>query len=271
LGVPRDASDVDIKKAYKRLAMQWHPDKNQNKKEEAEAKFREISEAYHVLSNKDERNKYDMYGSENDQKNFSQFNMHDMPNPEDIFRQFFGASNPFDLHGEFMRMHNPFDLHRPMFGHFMDISNRESYTHDLVCTLEELYNGTTKNFNISRRIIRNGRMEPISDVVNINIKPGWKDGTKITYDDITFVIKEEKHPIFKRIDNNLYVTCDITLKDAIMGFSRTLHALDGCPITVKINSLTRSSDKYVLTGKGMPSKKGFGDLIVEFDIDLTKS
>ncbi len=271
LGVPRDATDVEIKKAYRKLAMQWHPDKNQNRKEEAEAKFREISEAYHVLSNKEEREKYDMYDSDNDQKNFSHFNMHDMPNPEDIFRQFFGMSGPFDLHNDFMRMRNPFDVHRHMFGHFVDVSNRENYTYDLVCTLEELYNGATKNFKINRKIIRNGHIEPISDVVRINIKPGWKDGTKITYDDITFVIKEEIHPTFKRIDNDLHVTCHITLKDAIMGFTRTIPALDGGSITVKINSLNRSSDKYILTGKGMPSKKGFGDLVVEFDIDLTKS
>ena len=263
LGVPENASDVDIKKAYKKLAMKWHPDKNQNNKEEAEARFREIAEAYHVLSNEEERKKYDTFGS--DQRQFPAFNMHNVPNPEDIFRQFFGMGNMFDIRNDFMQMHGP------MFGHFVDLPSREIHNHDLFCTLEELYNGTIKNFQITRRIVRKGRIEPITDVIRVNVKPGWKDGTKIKFDDITFIIREEKHPIFKRINNDLHITCNITLKDAIIGFSRTINALDGTPITIKINSLNRSSDRYIITGKGMPFKTGLGDIIVDFDIDLTKS
>lgn len=265
LGVPKDASEMDIRKAYKKLAIKWHPDKNQNKKEEAEAKFREISEAYHVLSNPDERKKYDMHNSQPDFQYFNNFN--NMPDPQDIFKQFFGMSNMFDIHRDFMRMQ------RPVFNHFVDISNKENYTYDLPCSLEELYTGTTKNFKISRKIVRNGRLEPISDILNINIKPGWKEGTKITYDDITFIIKEEKHPIFRRNGDDLHYTCHISLKDAIIGFSKTIQSLDNSPINIKINSLNRSTDKYIVVGKGMPSKKdkNYGDLIVDFDIDLTKS
>ncbi|KXJ28234.1 dnaJ homolog subfamily B member 6 [Exaiptasia diaphana] len=102
LDVPKSATEQDIKKAYRRLALKWHPDKNPDNKDEAEAKFKEISEAYEVLSDEKRRNIYDKYGREgltgggragggNMDFNFG-FHFH---SPEEIFRNFFGTSDPF--------------------------------------------------------------------------------------------------------------------------------------------------------------------------------
>ncbi|XP_076460936.1 dnaJ homolog subfamily B member 6-like isoform X2 [Babylonia areolata] len=108
LGVERNASEKDIKKAYRRLALKWHPDKNPNNKDEAEKKFKEISEAYDVLSDKKKREVYDMYGKEGVHGNtgfsddefagggggYGHFHFQ-FRSPEEIFREFFGTDDPF--------------------------------------------------------------------------------------------------------------------------------------------------------------------------------
>lgn len=101
LGVPKTASASDIKKAYRNLALKWHPDKNPDNHAQAEEKFKEIGEAYAVLSDPEKRRQYDTYGFNSPetggfgggfQTDFSHF---DFTDAEDIFRQFFGGRDPF--------------------------------------------------------------------------------------------------------------------------------------------------------------------------------
>ncbi|XP_059199921.1 dnaJ homolog subfamily B member 6-like [Centropristis striata] len=111
LGVRRDSSADDIKKAYRKLALRWHPDKNPENKEDAEKKFKELSEAYEVLSDANKRSIYDRYGKEgltgNNGGRGGHFhngdNFHEtftFRNPDDVFREFFGGRDPFaDLFG----------------------------------------------------------------------------------------------------------------------------------------------------------------------------
>ena len=87
LGVKKEASDAEIKKAYRKLALKWHPDKNPNNREEAEEKFKKINEAYSVLSDKDKRRQYDRGGDFS--FDFGSFNAND------IFKDFFGGKDPF--------------------------------------------------------------------------------------------------------------------------------------------------------------------------------
>nr|XP_046259037.1 dnaJ homolog subfamily B member 2 isoform X2 [Scatophagus argus] len=104
LGVPRTASQDDIKKAYRKLALKWHPDKNPDNKEEAERKFKEVAEAYEVLSDKSKRDEYDRYGSGRMRRpgsSSSDFSS-DFPgftftfrSPDEVFREFFGGQDPF--------------------------------------------------------------------------------------------------------------------------------------------------------------------------------
>ncbi|XP_034415584.1 dnaJ homolog subfamily B member 6b isoform X2 [Cyclopterus lumpus] len=115
LGVQKNATQEDIKKAYRKLALKWHPDKNPDHKEEAEKRFKELSEAYEVLSDENKRNTYDRYGKEGlsagggggggghyDHFNGGGFTFR---NPDDVFREFFGGRDPF---AEFFA-EDPFD------------------------------------------------------------------------------------------------------------------------------------------------------------------
>ncbi|XP_022087694.1 dnaJ homolog subfamily B member 6-like isoform X4 [Acanthaster planci] len=123
LGVSRNASLEDIKKAYRKKALKWHPDKNPNNQKEAERRFKEIAEAYEVLSDKSKRDTYDRYGIEGLKRGgtpfhrpaASDFGFHDFGNfggnfhftfrsPEDIFKEFFGTSDPFAAFFEDSRM-----------------------------------------------------------------------------------------------------------------------------------------------------------------------
>uniref|UniRef100_A0A3Q1FLK6 DnaJ heat shock protein family (Hsp40) member B6a n=1 Tax=Acanthochromis polyacanthus TaxID=80966 RepID=A0A3Q1FLK6_9TELE len=99
LGVRMDASADDLKKAYRKLALRWHPDKNPENKEEAEKKFKELSEAYEVLSDANKRSIYDHYGKDGlTGSNGGREHFHEpftFRNPEDVFREFFGGRDPF--------------------------------------------------------------------------------------------------------------------------------------------------------------------------------
>uniref|UniRef100_A0A915BMN2 J domain-containing protein n=1 Tax=Parascaris univalens TaxID=6257 RepID=A0A915BMN2_PARUN len=97
LGVPRTADDSAIKKAYRKLALQWHPDKNPDNKEDAEKKFKQIAQAYEVLSDPKKRSSYDRSGNDlMSHRSRRQFGFqHDFRSPFDIFREFFGGRDPF--------------------------------------------------------------------------------------------------------------------------------------------------------------------------------
>ncbi|XP_015792958.1 dnaJ homolog subfamily B member 6 [Tetranychus urticae] len=135
LEVQRSASAVEIKKAYRRLALKWHPDKNPDKKEEAKRKFQEISEAYEVLSDEKKKQIYDTYGkdglvnggSRHTRQDLSSFNSFTFRDPESVFREFFGTDPFFSFFGD-GGMHNPDTFFNPVrsFDIFNSSSNMAS-------------------------------------------------------------------------------------------------------------------------------------------------
>uniref|UniRef100_A0A0B7A4F5 J domain-containing protein n=1 Tax=Arion vulgaris TaxID=1028688 RepID=A0A0B7A4F5_9EUPU len=137
LGIEKIATEQDIKKAYRRLALKWHPDKNPENKEEAKRKFQEISEAYDILSDKKKREVYDRYGKEGiisgnhrgdedfdfDPSAFGGFHF-EFRSPEEIFKDFFGTDDPFSsFFGVARRNGNTFESSFPGFSHGNNFSS----------------------------------------------------------------------------------------------------------------------------------------------------
>lgn len=316
LNVGKNASDDDLKKAYRKLAMKWHPDKNPNNKKEAEAKFKQISEAYDVLSDQQKRAIYDQYGEEglkgqvpppgaggsstysNGSGSFS-FNPR---NAEDIFAEFFGANHPFSMGGGFGGLGGgPSRVSRfsdGMFGGFGPAETvfRSPYNESsqagprkapavenkLPCTLEELYNGSTRKMKISRNIVDvSGKAMSVEEILPIEVKPGWKKGTKITFPekgndlpnvlpaDLVFVIDEKPHEVYKRDGNDLIVTQKISLAEALSGFTVNLPTLDGRNLNIPITDVISPGYEKVVPKEGMPITKDQGkrgNLRIKFDI-----
>ena len=216
LEVSKSASSDEIKKAYRKKALQWHPDKNVGNQDVAEKKFQDISEAYEVLSDAEKRKIYDQYGeaglrgevpsdggtatgpSAADFGGGMPFNfpgghhrsskMGGMgPNmgfhfqasdPSKIFEQFFGTANPRDAEQSSMFGHSMFPGGSNGLHHSRQkqARPRPSYT-TIECSLEQLYMGDVKKLKISRRV--GDHME--EKILEVPIKSGWKTGTKITY------------------------------------------------------------------------------------------
>jgi len=343
LGVAKGAKDDELKKAYRKLALKYHPDKN--KAPEAEEKFKAIGEAYDILSDPKKREIYDQYGEEGLKagqgsgppggSGFSSaggmpggvggmppggFSYHG--DPKATFAQFFGTSDPFSNmfggpggmgggmgggRGGFGEVHGgePMDIGDilggmgggggmgyggPSAGRGM--RQKQQRTKDptiekeVGVTLEELMTGVDKKMKISRKIYsEDGPVRTEDKVLKVQVKPGWKSGTKITFAkegdqvpgkipaDIAFIIRDKPHSIFTR-DNghNLKYTYKIPLRDALCGtilHIPTLEAggrkigLDCTGEVIKPNTVKR------LQGYGLPITKEpgkRGDIIVNFEI-----
>ncbi|CAN1853779.1 DnaJ homolog subfamily B member 13 [Linum perenne] len=313
LQVDRGAKDDDLKKAYRKLAMKWHPDKNPNSKKEAEAKFKQISEAYDVLSDPQKRAIYDQYGEEGlkghvpppgasshggfgpeaGSGNF-RFNPR---SADDIFSEFFGFSSPFGGMGDTGGgpRAGPSGFPRGMFGEDIFSSFRSAagepssvprkgaaIERTLPCSLEDLYKGTTKKMKISRDVIdTSGRPSTMEEILTIEIKPGWKKGTKITFpekgneqrgvipSDLVFIIDEKPHTVYKRDGNDLVLTHKISLIEALTGYTGQVTTLDGRTLTVAVSSIISPTYEEVVKGEGMPIPKEpskRGNLRIKFNI-----
>ncbi|KAI4333918.1 hypothetical protein L6164_018669 [Bauhinia variegata] len=314
LQVDKNAKDDDLKKAYRKLAMKWHPDKNPNNKKDAEAKFKQISEAYEVLSDPRKRAIYDQYGEEGlkgqvpppDAGGASFYSSGDGPtsfrfnprNAEDIFAEFFGYSNPFSGMGGMgghagpgMRSRFPGGIFGDdIFGSFGEGGHMNPgaprkappIENKLPCSLEDLYKGTTKKMKISREIIdASGTSMQVEEILTINVKPGWKKGTKITFPekgneqpnvtaaDLVFIIDEKPHSVFTRDGNDLVVSQKISLVEALTGYTVQLTTLDGRSLTMPINNVIHPNYEEVVPKEGMPLQKDptkKGNLRIKFNI-----
>ncbi|XP_048439560.1 dnaJ homolog subfamily B member 1-like isoform X1 [Pyrus x bretschneideri] len=157
----------------------------------------------------------------------------------------------------------------------------------LPCTLEELYKGATKKLKIYRDVLgASGRKITAEEVLTIEIKPGWKKGTKITFPekghdtrrgvipaDTVFIVDEKPHGVYKRDGDDLIVTQKISLAETLTGHTAQLTALDGRKLSVSIGSIISQTHEEVVIGEGMPihkeqSKKG--NLIVKFSVKFPK-
>ncbi len=290
LGVSKSASPEEIKKSYRKLALKYHPDQNKGDKS-AEAKFKEISEAYAVLSDPEKRKNYDMFGAEGFQNRFTQ---------EDIFRGFdfgsvfreFGFGNGGkggDLFSQIFggmggrRQHNyqsggsPFGSYSGGFqGHTQAVKGQD-LIYELSMPLEEIVKTTNKI--ISYQI--NGRNEKVSVKVPAGISNGKKlrlkgKGEPSPYGgqpgDLYIQIRVLDHPIFRRENDDLYLKQQIKFSEAILGTEIEVPTIDQKRLKLKIPPGTQNNAKFRLKSYGLPhaNGNGKGDVYAEISIEVPK-
>ncbi|KAK1413769.1 hypothetical protein QVD17_35550 [Tagetes erecta] len=295
LKVNRTVSDEDLKKAYKKLAMKWHPDKNiasSTDDKVAESKFKQISEAYYVLSDPKKRQIYDLYGEEglksgvyeeslssSPMKSSSRFRF-DPRDADEIFAEFFygsdtGGGRRNGDSGGVLKNSNQKSLRKA-----------ETVENKLSCSLEELYKGSKRKMQISRIVLDDsGKPGTLEEIVTIHIKPGWKKGTKITFPekgnqepgaaagDLIFVVDEKPHDTFKRDGNDLVFTKRITLLEALTGKTIKVTTLDGRNLVIPITDVIKPGHEEVIQNEGMPISKEpgkKGNLRIKIDIKFPK-
>ena len=279
LGIEKGADERSIKKAYRKLARKHHPDASEESPEVAEKKFKEISEAYEILTNKDKRRMYDNFGYDSISG--------DLPpiNPIDLFQSLFNVD--FTGLGETMNS-NIFvfsDLSSMPFG-----SLQNKMTYNLECSLEELYHGTQKEFQIQHMSQKGAK----STKYIINVKKGSKHGDNIVVkeggnyiqglniiEDLVIQIVELEHPKYKRKNNDLYIEEKITLSESLTGVELHIDHLDG-PLSVKITDIVKPNQMFQVFNKGMPIKHdeksltdgdedNFGNLIIDLILVFPES
>ena len=219
----------EIKKSYRKMALKWHPDRNPTNKIEAEKKFKEISEAYEILSDPERREIYDQYGEDVVQGKMGNMagNMGNMARNMGNIRTFvnngkgYKTSFVFSNDGGSMKFNDPHDLFWNVFGNDQffnnfphrgrfDRSQRVSKTikKDLNLTLQNLCEGGSKKIKLEYP-------GSSSEIFEIQIKPGWKEGTRISFttkrsDTLILTVKQKPHPYLLREDSNLKWYCTLS-------------------------------------------------------------
>jgi len=279
LGIKKQATEEEIKKAFRKKALKFHPDRNKENPK-AEEKFKQINEAYAVLSDKTKRHEYDQVGAQGFRKQYSQEDIFRGFDPGDIFSGF--ANGPEIMHdinsvfGGSPGPQSPFDGFFGNRGGGRRIKQRGSDIVDpLLITFEEAALGTEKNFTIQR----DGKTESTTVKIPAGISAGKKlrlagkgqpgvNGGKPG--DLYFKIQVGKHPVFKRDENDILIDCDISLTDALLGTSVEVKTLTGLK-QVKVPPATQSHSKLRLKGLGIKGKGGKGDQIVRVIVTYPKT
>ncbi|CAJ0571912.1 unnamed protein product, partial [Mesorhabditis spiculigera] len=321
LGVEPSCTESDLKKAYRKLALKYHPDKNPNEGE----RFKKISQAYEILSDKEKREVYDRHGEEGLQGGGGGGGH----NPMDIFNMFFGGGGGRGRR-EAPRVHPT--------------------VYQLSCTLEQLYNGCTRKLKISRNILCKGcegyggpksavkqcsecngrgvviRMHqlapgfvqqsqqtcrtcdgageiiPAKDrctkckgekkskdekIFEVHVEKGMKDGEKIVFKgegdqepglpagDVIIVLDEKEHQSYVRKGNNLIMSFELQLVEALCGCSRNIKTLDDRILHFNLlpGEVITHSELRVIHNEGMPTHRDpfvKGDLILQFSVEFPK-
>lgn len=297
LGVSKNASQDEIKKAYRKLAKQYHPDANPGNKQ-AEEKFKDINEAYEVLSDEEKRKKYDMlsdnirFGNGFDfdpsQFNFGgfkyEFRTDDSPF-SDFFNMFFGKNSinlddffstfgfktaNYKDHGNTYRERH-YDIHKNVFYDDADIET------EMTITLEEAFSGAEKKISLNQG---DGQIKSYL----VKIPAGIRDGEKIRLaglgrlspnsgrrGDLYIKVRLKEHPYFRLEGSDMFITLPLTPWEAALGCQVKIKAIDGT-LSIKVPPGIQSGQKLRLAGKGYRSAGGGrGDLFAEVMIMVPRN
>ena len=266
LGVAKGATADEIKKGYRKMAVKFHPDKHggssEAEKQRAEKVFKEVAEAYEILSDQQKREAYDRWGHAGVQRGGGGGPSGGMPggiDPNELFAQMFANMGHGGMPGGIHvgGMPGGVDINQlfgQMFANAGGAGRERVVVRPVECTLEELYSGTTKELKHNGATIR------------LQVLPGWKAGTKATYEDhgVCFQIAQAEHGVFTRAGNDLscavFPTSPLSL---LRGEEHELRTLDGRTISVSFGA---GAFRAVVPGEGMPYKdngmRRKGDLIV---------
>jgi curved DNA-binding protein len=286
LGVNKNASKEEIRKAYRKLAMKYHPDHNKGDKA-SEERFKEVNEAYAVLSDQEKRKQYDMFGAEGFQQRFSQediFRNFDFSqvfrefgfDSEDLFGRIFGGMGggrrPFGRGGGGFYSSGP-------YGHTAQQPQKGAdLVMDLHVSLKEAVFGVSKiaSFNRGTGVER----------ITVKIPPGISTGKKLRIagkgqqgawggptGDLLIKVAVATDPMFERKGDDLIVSREISLSQAVLGTQIEVPTLADKTLNLKVPPGTQSHTQMRIKGHGVPhfNKDGRGDLYVKIIVRLPKT
>lgn len=279
LGVEKSASPEEIKKAYRKLALKHHPDRNKGNKE-AEEQFKKISEAYAVLSDKEKRQQYDTVGSAGFQQRYSQEDIFRNADLGDILREFginFGggrATFRSSGGGGFEEM-----FRQPGAGSFRQQQQVKGtdLSLELPITLGEVLTGAEKTISLGRG---SG-----AEKVSVKIPAGIETGKKLRISgkgspspmggpsgDLYLLIRVEPHPTFTREGSHLTMDLQIPYSSAVFGAEVAVPTLEGKQLKVKVPPGCQPQAKLRLRKHGLPDSPGGtrGDLLVKILVAVPK-
>jgi len=280
LGVSKDASQEDIKKAYRKLAMKYHPDHTKGDKN-AEETFKKISEAYAVLSDTDKRRQYDTFGSDGFQQRYSQEDIFSGVDFGSIFREFgFGGGGGFS--GGKRRQSFSFGGDN-IFGqrHSQRQVRGGDLEYELALTVREVAAGTSKTVTLSQ----GGRQQALTVKIAAGMITGKKlrlagKGNPSPYGgpagDLFVRAKVLPDPVFSHNEYDLTVEKEILLSQALLGATIPVETLEGQSLNMKIPPGTRHKTRLRIQGRGLPHMRGEGRgdlyvcLLVKIPAKLTK-
>lgn len=287
LGVAKGASAEEIKKAFRKLALKYHPDRNKGDKE-AEDKFKEINEAYAVLSDPKKKQEFDTYGSSGFKQRYSQEDIFRGSDINDILRgmglggdafsQFFGGGGRGGFR-TYTHGGGPgaggFGYQQPFGGMGGVPARGTDLVYELPVSLQEVFLGGEKM--VSYRV--GGRTERIS----VKVPPGMESGKKLRLagkgepgppgapvGDLLIKINVLDDPQFKREGADLETTKTVPFSQAALGATVEVATIDGKNLTVKLPKGTQPGARLRLKGQGLPQFKGSGrgDLFVRVAIEV---
>ncbi len=279
LGIAKDASDADIKKAYRKLARQHHPDTNSGDAA-SEKKFKDISEAYSVLSDADERQQYDAIRAMGGGARFAPGARSGGGNGgfEDMFgglftggagRQPGGYNTSGGIPPEFA------DLFGGGFGGQTGFQRAPQKGADRTATTSISFAGSIRGTTIGLR-------EPSGDVIDVRVPAGIKDGQKVRVrgkgqpspagnGDLMVAVSVKPHDFYTRDGDNLRVHVPVTFPEAALGADIEVPTIDGETVKVRVPAGTPSGRTLRVKGHGVKTSKATGDLLVTIDVAVPKN